>query len=197
MRPSPCNDLTTRHGKTPVASGHPAWSSSSTPTRAYSTCWVPLEGIIQDWLDVAREAALAIALAAAGAALFALSHEKRALHCYTQGWQDSWREAAQQAQEAFHQTGEHLAAAAQHWSLVVTLLDTLPAEQPQAVPADELGRIRALAHTAREQRERLYQLAEEVHTDLAAAAQPAARAAASRSPLPHQQQQEGRPWPSA
>src|SRR5207244_13429756 len=100
-------------------------SSLWTTTRTYSTSWMPLEGIIQDWLDVGRETTLATALAAAGAALFALSHEKRALGCYTQGWHDSWQQATEQAQEAFHLTGEHLSAAAQHWSLVATLLDTL------------------------------------------------------------------------
>src|SRR5258708_3520922 len=137
MRPLPPNDLTTRHGETaPAAVGGLLPLSSSSTTRTYSTCWVPLEGMIQDWLGVGCEATLVTALAAAGAALFALSHEKRALGCYTQGWHDSWRKATQQAQEAFQQTGAHLSAAAQQWSLAATLLDTLSREQPQAVPAD-------------------------------------------------------------
>ena len=178
MIPPLSHDLTTQHGKTPAAGGLIPLSSST--TRTYSTCWVPLEGMIQDWLDAGREATLATALAAAGAALFALSHEKCALRCYAQGWHDSWQQATEQARQAFHQTGQHLSAAAQQWSLVVTLLDTLSGEQ-QDVPADELGRIRALAQAARAQQARLCKLAEEVRADLAAAAQ----------------QQGGMPWPSA
>src|SRR5258708_39378101 len=136
MLPPLSHDLPTQHGETAAAAGPTPCSSLSSTTRTYSTCWVPLEGIIQDWLDVGREATLASALAAAGAALFALSHEKRALGCYTQGWHDSWQQATEQAQEAFQQTGAHLSAAAQQWSLAATLLDTLSREQPQAVPAD-------------------------------------------------------------
>src|SRR6266699_1703983 len=98
MIPPLSNDLTTQHGgETTARGGHTPCSSSWTTARTYSTSWVPLEGIIQDWLDVGREATLATALAAAGAALFALSHEKRALRCYTQGWHDSWHQATQQA----------------------------------------------------------------------------------------------------
>jgi hypothetical protein len=192
MVPPLSNDLTTQHGgETTARGGHTPWSSSST-TRMYSTYWVPLEEAIQYWLDVGREATLATALAAAGSALFALSHEKRALRSYTQGWHDSWRKAPpKQAQEACRQTGEHLSAAAQHWRLVVTLLDTLCGEQQQAVPADELGCIRALAQAAREQQARLDWLAEEIRADLAAAG----GISAPWSPRP--QQQEEMPWPSA
>lgn len=202
MIPHPSHDLTTQHGGETAAAavgrGLTSLSSSST-TRTYGTCWVPLEGIIQDWLDVGREATLATALAAAGAALFALSHEKHALGCYTQGWQDAWRGATEQARQVFHLTGEHLSAAAQQWSLVVTLLDTLSREQ-QAVPAAERSRMRALAQAARAQQARLCTLAEEVRADLAAVV-PAQQAAAAgiappRSPRP-QQQEEGMPWPSA
>jgi hypothetical protein len=172
MLPPLSNDLTTRHGETAPAVGGFTPLSSSFTTRTYSTGWMPLEGTIQDWLDVGREAALATALAAAGHALFALSHEKRALHCYTQGWYDSWREATQPVQDAFQQTEQHLAAAAHHWSHAAHLLDGLTAQQqPEAVPVAELNRIRALARTAREQRARLDKLAEEVRTDLAAARQ--------------------------
>ena len=198
MIPPLSHDLPTQHGgETAAAAGLTPCSPLWTTTRTYSTSWMPLEGIIQDWLDVGREATLATALAAAGAALFALSHEKRALGCYTQGWHDSWQQATGQAQEAFQQTGQHLSAAAQQWCLAVTLLDTLSREQ-QAVPADELARIRALSQTARAQQARLYTLAEEIRADLAAAAsQPAAGRgiAATRSPRP--QQQEEMPWPSA
>ncbi|HEX6482472.1 MAG TPA: hypothetical protein VF043_26820 [Ktedonobacteraceae bacterium] len=201
MIPHPSHDLTTQHGgETAAAAGPTSLSSSSSTTRTYSTCWVPLEGIIQDWLDVGREATLATALAAAGAALFALSHEKHALRCYTQGWRDAWRGATEQARQVFHLTGEHLSAAAQQWSLVVILLDTLCGEQPQAVPADELSRIRALAQAARAQQVRLCTLAEEVRADFAAVV-PAQQTAAAgiappRSPR-SQHQEEGMPWPSA
>jgi hypothetical protein len=200
MLPPLSHDLPTQHGETVAAGGGPIpCSSLLSTTRTYSTSWVPLEGIIQDWLDVGREATLATVLAAAGAALFALSHEKHALRCYTQGWHDSWHQATEQAQEAFHLTGEHLSAAAQQWSLVVSLLDTICGEQPQAVPADERSRIRALSQVAREQQARLYTLAEEVRADLAVV--PAQQAAAGgiatpRSPRP-QHQEEGMPWPSA
>jgi hypothetical protein len=198
MIPPLSHNLTTQHGETAAAGGLTSLSSSSTTTRTYSTYWMPLEGAIQDWLDVGREATLATALAAAGAALFALSHEKRALGCYTQGWHDSWHQATEQARQAFHQAGEHLSAAAQHWSLVVCLLDTLCGEQQQAVSADELGRIRALSQMARAQQVRLDKLAEEVRADLAAAAQQVATGgiAAPRSPR-LQQQEGGMPWPSA
>jgi hypothetical protein len=200
MIPHPSHDLTTQHGgETAAAAAGLTSLSSSWTTRTYSTCWAPLEGIIQDWLDVGREATLATALAAAGSALFALSHEKCALRCYTQGWQDAWRGATEQARQVFHLTGEHLSAAAQQWSLVVTLLDTLSREQPQAVPADELSRIRALSQAARAQQARLCKLAEEVRADLAAvvpAQQAAAGIAPPRSPRPHQEE-EGMPWPSA
>ncbi|HEX6478479.1 MAG TPA: hypothetical protein VF043_06515 [Ktedonobacteraceae bacterium] len=195
MIPPLSHDLPTQHGEAAAAAaaGHTPLSSSWT-TRTCSTCWVPLEGIIQYWLDVGREVTLATALAAAGAALFALSHEKRALRCYTQGWHDSWHQASQ-ARQAFHLTGEHLSAAAQQWSLVVTLLDTLSGEQ-QAVPADELGRIRTLSQAAREQQIRLDRLAQEVRADLAAAQLAAAGGTASRLPRP-QQQQEEMSWPNA
>jgi hypothetical protein len=185
MTPPLSNYLTAQHGGETAAAGGDltSLSSSWSLSRTYSTSWVPLEGIIQDWLDVGREATLATALAAAGSALFALSHEKRALRCYTQGWHDSWHQAAQQARQAFHQTGEHLSAAAQHWSLVVCLLDTLSSEQQQAVPADERSRIRALSQAARAQQARLCKLAEEVRADLAAVAPPQ-HAAAGGSLLP-------------
>ena len=194
MIPPLSHDLPTQHGKTPAADGGLIPLSST--TRTYSTCWMPLEGIIQDWLDLGREATLASALAAAGAALFALSHEKRALRCYTQGWHDSWCKATEQAQEAFQQTGRHLSAAAQQWSLAAFLLDTLSREQ-QAVPANELGRIRALTQAAREQQARLCKLVEEVRVDLTVAAQQATAGgiAVPRSPQPRQQ--EDRTWPSA
>lgn len=202
MIPPLSHNLLTQHGGETAAAGGLTSLSSSWTTGIYSTCWVPLEDIIQDWLDVGREATLATALAAAGAALFALSHEKRALGCYSQGWQDAWRGATEQARQAFHLTGEHLSAAAQQWSLGVSLLDTLCGEQPQALPADERSRIGALAQVARAQQARLCELAEEVRAELAAVV-PAQQAAAAgiappRSLRPHQhEEEEGMPWPSA
>jgi hypothetical protein len=198
MIPPLSHDLPTQHGGEAAAAG----SSSHTPlsslftTRTYSTAWVPLEGMIQDWLDAGSEVTLATALAAAGHALFALSHEKRALCCYTQGWHDSWRMTHQPAQDALQQTKQHLSASAQHWSHAAHLLDGLAARPQPAMPADELARIVSLSQAAREQQARLCLLAEEVRADLAAAAQQVAGGIAT-SHSPRLPQQEGMPWPSA
>lgn len=185
MIPHLSHDLSFQQGsETTAAPASPMPLSSSWTTRTHSTSWMPLEGIIQDWLDLGREATLATALAAAGAGLFALSHEKHALRCYSQGWHHCWHQAPTQARHAFQLTEQHLAMATQQWSLVGTLLDTLCGERSQAVPDDELDRIQALVRTAREQQARLHQLAAEVRTDLAAVT-PQPPAARSLLPARH------------
>ncbi len=132
-----------------------------------STYWVPLDEAIHQWADFGKEATLATALSAIGHAFFALSHERRALRCYTRGWHHHWRMCSQQAAFCFDRTGQQLHEAAHHWSRVVYLLDEFAVEYPLA--PDDLDRVRALSRCAKAQQERLWALTYEVRHDLQAA----------------------------
>jgi len=143
-----------------------------------STYWVPLDEAIHQWADFGKEVTLSTALSAIGHAFFALSHETRALRCYTQGWHHHQRLCSQQAVSCFDRTGQQLHEAAHHWSRVVYLLDEFAVEHPLTL--DDLERVRALSRSARRQQERLWALTDEVRQDLQAAHVPGAR--------PHEQE---------
>ncbi len=132
-----------------------------------STHWMPLHELLTHWMDVETvlltAAPIAPLLTAIGHALFALSHETRALRLSTLAWQKQQQGAPQVViQSRSQQTMCHLHKAAHHWSRAAFMLDTLlPADLEPAA----LARARQLSRIARTQQERLWALTEEVRAD--------------------------------
>jgi hypothetical protein len=138
--------------------------SSPTPL---STHWMPLHELLTHWMDVEAvlltTAPVAPLLTAIGHALFALSHETRALRLSTLAWQKQQQGAPQAViQSRSQQTVRHLQEAAHHWSRAAFTLDTL---LPCDLDPAALARARQLSRIARTQQERLWALIEEVRAD--------------------------------
>jgi hypothetical protein len=139
-----------------------------------STHWMPLHELLTHWMDVETvlltAAPVAPLLTAIGHALFALSHETRALRLSTLAWQKQQQSAPQAViQSRCQQVVCHLHKAAHHWSRAAFTLDTLlPADLEPAA----LARARQLSRIARTQQERLWRLTEEVRADQVGGADP-------------------------
>jgi hypothetical protein len=130
-----------------------------------STRWMPLQELLAHWLDsdmlLALPAPVAPLLAAIGHALFALSHETRALRLWTLAGQHREQEGVPTlaTQRCVQQAARHLQEAAHHWSRAAFALDTL---LPADLDPSALARAQQLSRIARTQQERLWALTEEV-----------------------------------
>jgi hypothetical protein len=128
-----------------------------------STRWIPLHELIAHWMDcetLLEPAPVAPILTAVGHALFALSHETRALRLWTQTGQREQRGLPTLViQQRRQQVVRHVQEAAHHWSRAAFALDTL---LPADLDASALARARQLSRIARTQQERLWALTAEV-----------------------------------
>ena len=129
-----------------------------------STHWIPLHELLAHWMDVdtvlLTAAPVAPLLTAIGHALFALSHETRALRLSALAWQKHQQDAPEaETTSRARQAVRHLQEAAHHWSRAAFALDTL---LPSDLEPAALARVRQLSRIARTQQERLWALTEEV-----------------------------------
>jgi hypothetical protein len=141
---------------------------SSTPLRTH---WIPLHELIVRWTDaqtlLLEPAPVAPLLTAVGHALFALSHETRALRLWTQtGQQKQQGLSALIIQPRRQQVVRHVQEATHHWSRAAFALDTL---LPNDLESSVLARARQLSRIARTQQERLWKLTEEIQAEPATA----------------------------
>ena len=124
-----------------------------------STHWIPLHELLTCWTD--QETVLLTAapftplLSAIGHALFALSHETRALRLATRAWQEQGEVPALVTRIRSGQSVRHLHEAAHHWSRAAFALDSIP---PSQLEPEALARVRQLSRIARTQQERLWAL---------------------------------------
>ena len=128
-----------------------------------STNWIPLHELIAHWMDteILLPTPAAPVLTAVGHALFALSHETRALRLWTRtGLQEQQGLPALVIGQRRQQVVRHVQEAAHHWSRAALALDSL---LPADLDASALARAHQLSHIARTQQERLWALTEEVY----------------------------------
>ncbi len=129
-----------------------------------STYWMPLCEPIYEWATFAQHAERVPALTAIGHAFFALSHETKALRCFTLAWKQQQGRYPKDADYWYTQAGHALQDATHHWSRAACALDTLT---PDELTAEDLQVVRTMSRAARTQQERLWKLTDEVRTEIA------------------------------
>ena len=135
---------------------------------ALSTYWMPLDEPIEQWASFAQQHTeqRVPALTAVGHAFFALSHETRALRCFTLAYkhQQQHSRLPKDSDYWYNQAGRALLDATHHWSRAACALDTLT---PDDLTADDLAEVRTMSRAARVQQERLWKLTDEVRAEIA------------------------------
>jgi len=131
---------------------------------ALSTYWVPLAEPLYDWATFAQHAERVPVFTAIGHAFFALSHETRALRCFTLAWKQQPGRYPKDADYWYTQAGRALQDATHHWSRAACALDTLT---PDELTAGDLDEVRRMSGAARVQQERLWKLTDEVRAAIA------------------------------
>src|SRR6266566_9244152 len=127
--------------------------------RELSTYWMPLAEPIYEWATFAQQVECVPVFTAIGHAFFALSHETKALRCFTLAWKQQPGRYPENADYWYNQAGRALQDSTHHWSRAACALDTLT---PDELTADNLQGVRRMSRAARAQQERLWKLADEV-----------------------------------
>jgi hypothetical protein len=125
---------------------------------------MPLDALIQAWVDFGAQAAAAPALTATGMAFLALSWETSALHHRTRAHQDRQRGLRRAAVRDLVLSMQDLSHAIRHWSQVALWLERQALDERQ--PLEDLEPVRILLRQVLSQQQRIWTLIQEVQEDL-------------------------------
>lgn len=149
------------------SSPSPLRFTPGSPVGAPRAEWLPLEGSIQFWAEIAREVTRPRSLYAVGAAFLAFSFESSAHESYTHGWHSLYRTNPDVVARDIAQTLSDLCEAEEHWQMLLHQLETfgkeegLTSEQRQAIYGQittHLHRAQLLRQSVRTEQRRTKQL---------------------------------------